>query len=85
MKVCMFYNHLSNMVLNELHCLPPFGNNQLLASDEVVDILLFATPNSWQVKMEEQNWDPMVHTPTEVMNFMECLESAKAMDLRAPS
>jgi hypothetical protein len=48
MKVCMFYNHLSNMVLNELHCLPPFGNNQSLGTDEVVNILLFATPNSWQ-------------------------------------
>jgi hypothetical protein len=83
MKVCMFYNHSSNMVLNKLHCLPPFGNNQLLAMDEVVDILLFATPNSWQVKMEGQNWDPMVHTPTEVIDFMECLESAKAMDCRS--
>jgi hypothetical protein len=50
--------------------------------DEVVNILLFATPNSWQVKMEEQNWDPMDHTPTEVVDFMECLESAKAMDLQ---
>jgi hypothetical protein len=69
----MFYNHLSNLVLNELHHLPPFGNNQLLALDEVVDILLFATPNSWQVKMEEQNWDPMDHTPAEVIDFMECL------------
>jgi hypothetical protein len=85
MKVCMFYNHLSNMVLNKLHCLPPFGNNQLLAMDEVVNILLFATPNSWQVKMEEQNWDPMDHTPTEVVDFMECLENAKAMDHKAPS
>jgi hypothetical protein len=71
------------MVLNKLHCLPPFGNNQLLAMDEVVNILLFATPNSWQVKMEEQNWNPMVHTPTEVVDFMECLESTKVMDHRS--
>jgi hypothetical protein len=44
MKVCMFYTYLSNMILNELNCLPCFGNNQLLAADEVVDILLFTTP-----------------------------------------
>ena len=52
-KVCMSYTHLSNLILNELHCLPPYGNNQSLSSDEVVNILLFATPNNWQVKMEE--------------------------------
>jgi hypothetical protein len=37
----------------ELPHLPPFGVNQMLAMDEVINILLFATPNSWQVKMEE--------------------------------
>jgi hypothetical protein len=73
----MFYNHLSNMVLNKLHCLPPFGNNQLLAMDEVINILLFATPNSWQVKMEEQNWDPMDHTPTEVVTSWNALKMPK--------
>jgi hypothetical protein len=51
--------------------------------DKVVDILLFTTPNSWQVKMEEQNWDPMDHTPTEVVDFMECLKNAKAMDCKS--
>jgi hypothetical protein len=33
--------------------------------------------------MEEQNWDPMVHSPGEVMDFMECLESAKMMDCKS--
>jgi hypothetical protein len=50
--------------------------------DKVINILLFATPNSWQVEMEKQNWDPMDHTPTEVVNFMECIENAKAMDCK---
>jgi hypothetical protein len=71
------------MVLNKLLCLPPFGVNQTLAMDEVVEILLFATPNSWQAKMEEQNWDLMDHTPTEVIDFMEHLENAKAMDCKS--
>jgi hypothetical protein len=47
MKVRTFHNHLSNMILNELPWLPPFAANQTLANDEVIDILLFATLNSW--------------------------------------
>jgi hypothetical protein len=79
MKVHTFHNHLSNMILNELPWLPPFTANQMLANDEVIDILLFATPNSWQVEMEKQNWDPMDHTIGEVINFMECIENAEEM------
>jgi hypothetical protein len=79
MKVRTFYQHMSNMILNELPRLPPFAANQTLANDEVIDILLFATPNSWQVEMEKQNWDPMDHTITEVVNFMERIENAEEM------
>jgi hypothetical protein len=50
------------MILNELPRLPPFAANQMLTNDEVINILLFGTPNSWQVEMEKQNWDPMDHT-----------------------
>jgi hypothetical protein len=67
MKVRTFHNHLSNMILNKLPWLPPFGNNQKLANNKVVNILLFATPNSWQVEMEKQNWVPMDHTLSEVV------------------
>jgi hypothetical protein len=79
MKVRTFYQYMSNMILNELPRLPPFAANQTLANDEVIDILLFATPNSWQVEMEKQNWDPMDHTVAEVVNFMECIENAEEM------
>jgi hypothetical protein len=34
MKIRMFHNHLSNMILNELPHLPPFGNNQMLTIDD---------------------------------------------------
>jgi hypothetical protein len=68
------------MILNELPRLPPFAANQTLANDEVIDILLFGTPNSWQVEMEKQNWDPMDHTIGEVINFsMERIENAEEM------
>jgi hypothetical protein len=79
MKVRTFYQHMANMIHNELPRLPPFAANQSLANDEIIDILLFATPNSWQVEMEKQNWDPMDHTVTEVVNFMERIENAEDM------
>jgi hypothetical protein len=79
MKVRMFYQHMANMILNELPRLPPFAANQTLVNDEIIDILLFATPNSWQVEMEKQNWDPMDHTVAEVVNFMERIENAEDM------
>jgi hypothetical protein len=79
MKVRTLYQHMANMILNELPQLPPFAANQTLANDEIIDILLFATPNSWQVEMEKQNWEPMDHTITEVVNFMERIENAEDM------
>ena len=59
----------------EIPNLPPFARNQGISADEELDILLFGTPNSWQKEMERQGFDPMIHTPAEVVEFMERLEA----------
>jgi hypothetical protein len=61
----MNFNYMHNVV--SVLWLPPFAANQMLANDEIIDILLFATPNSWQVEMEKQNWDPMESSASEAL------------------
>jgi len=57
------------------HCPPAFNNTQCLTPDEVIDILLFGAPKSWQHKM-----DPLATTVTEVVEFMECIEMSEDFD-----
>ena len=56
---------------------PPFGANQSLAEDELMDIAEFATPHNWQHTMVMHDFDPMAHTPNELIEFCECLEFAE--------
>ena len=48
MLVREYYSHLVRLNMEILPNLPPFQQNQSLREDEMVDILLFATPKSWQ-------------------------------------
>jgi hypothetical protein len=57
-----------NDYLNEF---PPFGQDQILEPDELIDILEFGVPNSWQRNMVMHGFDPMNHTPTEFVEFCE--------------
>ncbi len=81
MTIRTFYQHLNRINGTELLFLPPFNNNQRLGNDEIIDILLHAVPNSWEREMDLQGFDPLDHTPTEVVDFMEQVELAER---RAP-
>ena len=51
-----------------------------LLADEMSDILLYATPKSWSREMDRQGWDPVIHTPSEIVEFMERIESTEDFD-----
>jgi hypothetical protein len=53
------------------HHFTPFEANQQLASDEVATILEFGVPKNWQKNMVLQGFEPMIHTPTEIVEFCE--------------
>ena len=59
MKVRPYFQALMRINTEELPSLPPFGNDQFLTEDEVLDILLFGTPRSWQQEMDRQGFDPV--------------------------
>jgi len=61
--------------------LPPhFNATQMLSDDEIVDILLFGTPKSWQQEMDRQGVDPLASTPHEVATCMERIEMSEDFD-----
>jgi hypothetical protein len=80
MKVRMYFQHLIRINMQEMPCLPPFGMNQMLSDDEILDIILFGTPKSWQREMDRQGYDPLDHTTTEVVDFLEQIESSEEFD-----
>lgn len=80
MKVRTYYQHLIRINNDELPTLPPFAANQSLGDDEIVDILCFGTPKSWNREMDRQGWDPIAHTPREVVDFLERIETAEDFD-----
>lgn len=77
MKVREYLRNLRRINSDELPSLPPFHPEQALSDDELLDILLFGTPKSWQTEMERQGFDPMLHTLNEVVDFMENVETAE--------
>jgi len=46
----------------------------------MIDILLYATPKSWQREMERQGFNPMAHSPREVVTFMEQIEASELFE-----
>jgi hypothetical protein len=50
---------------------PPFANNQELPEEEVLDLLEFGVPNSWQKNMVLQGFEPLNHTASEFVAFCE--------------
>ena len=80
MKVRAYYQALLCINLEEITALPPFWNNQQLSDDELLDVLLFGAPKSWQKEMEKQGYDPMAHPLNEAVDFLENIESSKDFD-----
>ena len=79
MKVRTYFQNLVRVNSDELPNLPPFGANQEFAADELIDIILFATPKSWQAEMERQGFDPTAINigVFDVVNFMEQIEASE--------
>jgi uncharacterized protein YerC len=48
---------------------PPFGENQELPDDEIVDIVEHNIPATWQRNMLIQGWDPVLHTLQDLQEF----------------
>jgi hypothetical protein len=62
---------------------PPFGADQKLQDDELMDILEYAVPLTWQRTMFLHNFDPVSHTPTEFVSFCERLEYAEPQEMKS--
>ena len=77
MGVRKYYQAISRINDEELPHLPPFGNGQFLGTDEILDILLFGTPRSWQAEMDRQGFDPIEKGLLETVDFMENIESTE--------
>ena len=85
MKVKIYLQHVLRINFSELNRLPPFGVNQELSQDELLDIMLFGTPKSWQKEMERQGFDPMDNSLNEVVAFMEQIEASEDYEKPSPS
>jgi hypothetical protein len=81
MKIGQYLVHLCWMNDKEIPNLPPFGVNQGLSLDELVDIILYAVPKFWIKEMDRQGFDSMIKTPMEVVNFLEQIETSEDFDV----
>ena len=53
---------------------PPYGTNQTLVDDDLMEVLEFAIPNTWQSTMVVQGFTPSEHSTSELVDFCERLE-----------
>ena len=53
---------------------PPFNN-------ELLDVILFGTPKSWQKEMEQQGCDPMGQPLHEVVDFLENIKASEDFEV----
>lgn len=56
---------------------------QKLDDDEIIDLMEFGVPRSWQKKMEEHNFDSTNTTIGEFLSFCERMERIEIMDHKA--
>ena len=76
-----YVNHITRLNNEELPLLPPFGANQGLSNDELIDIILYGIPKSWVTKMDEHDFDPIGSEIDDLVNFCERLESVEHSSL----
>ena len=77
MKIRQYYQNLYRINFEEIPNLPPFNANQALTNDELVDVLLFGTPKSWQKEMDKQGFDPVDNSLDDLVTMMENIEAAE--------
>ena len=62
MKIRIFIAHLTKINTTELPMLPPYAVTNSLCDDEMIEIIMYAIPNSWNKKLREQGKDPVLTT-----------------------
>ena len=58
----------------------PFGENQALSDDQLVELVECGIPNAWQKQMVVQGFELIDHTLHDLINFAERLEVTETMD-----
>ena len=66
----------------ELNSLPPrYDNTQRLANDELIDIVLYAVPNKWQVELQRKGIDPYkLNNSYQLVAHLENIEAAEELE-----
>jgi hypothetical protein len=78
MPVREFWANFSRINYQEIPKLPPMHDHeQSLQKDEVIDILLYAFPKSWQSKMTEQGFDPFAAGINALIQFAQRMEESE--------
>ena len=77
MRTREYVNRLRHINYEELPKLPPFDDNQRLADDEMIDILIYGLPKSWIKEMDRQDFDPFAHPIMRSVEFCERMESSE--------
>ena len=86
MKIRTYLQHIRRINSTEIPLLPPnYNAAQSLGNDELIDIVLFGTPNTWQKEMDRQGFDPMDSTLPQVVDFMERIELSEDFDGTNPT
>jgi len=81
MGVKQYTMHIYRINTEEIaRCPPAFDHTQCLTPGEIINILLFGTPNSWQREMDCQGFDPLASTITQVVEFMERIKMSEGFD-----
>ena len=81
MTIREFYTHLQRVNSDELPQLPPdFSESQSLGSDEIIDIILFAIPNSWKKELDRQGKDPDELGEVELIRLLEQYEASESYE-----
>ena len=80
MKFRVFATHFLHVNYNELLRIPPAKPGQCLSEDEILDIWMFAIPNSWNKQMTCLNYDPFAHDLDSFIEFCERMEEAEGFN-----
>ena len=83
MKVRDYVSHICRINDQELPMIVPFSMANSLSDDEILDIVLYGTPRSWQAEMDRQGFDPLDNTLKDVMEFLERMESAEVFEAKS--
>jgi hypothetical protein len=79
MTIRQYAGHLVRINDEELPHLPPYSANQRLSGDEMLDIIMFGIPKSWEKEMNKQDFDPFRNgfTMRQLVEFCERIEATE--------